>query len=93
MQSTTQNSGIAQSQEPIAIDEIVVGSVLQVENSLVAISAVSGLPVVLAKFRQPVKHIVAAPTSSAAKRKPGRPAGQPGKIASGESEVAQPMIQ
>lgn len=64
------------SQSPvIAIDEIVPGSVQQVENTLIAISAVSGQVMQLARFKAKPQPAPGETVAGLAKRKPGRKPG------------------
>ncbi len=85
---------VKQSTEPVMIDEIVPGSVQQVENTLIAISAVSGTVAVLARFRQPAPVVVAQAAPLKRGPKPGgkRGPGRPPK--NSHVEVApQPTVQ
>lgn len=74
MQSQGQVVEVKQSPEPVLIDEIVEGSVQRVENTVIAISAVTGLVLILARFGKPeVKQEEAPASPSPSKKGPGRP--------------------
>ena len=62
---------VRQSQEPVLIDEIVPGSVQQIENTLIAISSVTGLIVLLARFK--AAKVRKVETAASGKKRLGRP--------------------
>lgn len=87
-----QDQTITQSLTPACIDDIVPHSELWIENTLVAISAVTGLLVVLAHGRKPeVKQATSAVAPTGNKRGPKpkpRPNATPAQNAEGAGSVA-----
>lgn len=89
-----QDQTITQSLTPACIDDIVPHSELWIENTLVAISAVTGLLVVLAHGRKPeVKQATNMAASGNGKKRGRKPGQRPNAAPVRGVEGASPVIQ